>query len=60
MPTEWVIETSNLTKYYGKFCAIDHISATVTQSEILGFLGPNGAGKTTIVQSKALREMAHE
>ena len=41
------IQVENLTKYYEKFLAVDHISFTVKQGEIFGFLGPNGAGKTT-------------
>lgn len=40
-------EVENLTKYYDKFLAVDHINFTVKQGEIFGFLGPNGAGKTT-------------
>ena len=41
------IEVENLTKYYDKFLAVDHINFAVEQGEIFGFLGPNGAGKTT-------------
>jgi len=41
------IEVENLTKYYDKFLAVDHINFTVKRGEIFGFLGPNGAGKTT-------------
>lgn len=41
------IEVKNLTKYYDKFLAVDHINFAVEQGEIFGFLGPNGAGKTT-------------
>lgn len=41
------IEVENLTKYYDKFLAVNHINFTVKQGEIFGFLGPNGAGKTT-------------
>jgi len=41
------IEVKNLTKYYGKFLAVDHIDFSVGKGEIFGFLGPNGAGKTT-------------
>lgn len=42
-----MIKIENLTKYYGDFCAVDHISFEINKGEILGFLGPNGAGKTT-------------
>lgn len=42
-----MIEVKNLTKVYGHHKAVDNISFTVNDGEILGFLGPNGAGKTT-------------
>ena len=42
-----MIEVKNLTKYYGDKHAVDGISFSVKQGEILGFLGPNGAGKST-------------
>ena len=42
-----MIEVKNLTKRYGQHVALDNISFTVEEGEILGFLGPNGAGKTT-------------
>ncbi|MBQ4312789.1 MAG: ATP-binding cassette domain-containing protein [Clostridia bacterium] len=42
-----MIEVSHLTKKYGSLCAVDDISFTAREGEILGFLGPNGAGKTT-------------
>ncbi len=42
-----MIEIQNLTKKFGKITAIDDISFTVNEGEVLGFLGPNGAGKTT-------------
>jgi len=47
MSLESAIEVSNLTKYYGDLCAVDHIDFKVKKGEIFGFLGPNGAGKTT-------------
>ncbi len=42
---EKAIETVNLTKYYGSFLAVDHISFEVKRGEIFGFLGPNGQEK---------------
>jgi len=42
-----LIEIKNLTKKYGSFVAVNNVSFTVNDGEILGFLGPNGAGKTT-------------
>ena len=42
-----MIEVSHLTKKYGPLLAVDDISFTAHEGEILGFLGPNGAGKTT-------------
>lgn len=41
------ISVSNLTKMFGDFTAVDHISFDVDAGEVFGFLGPNGAGKTT-------------
>lgn len=44
------IEVKNLTKRFGKFTAVDHISFSVKKGEIFGFLGPNGAGKSTTIR----------
>ena len=44
------IVVSNLTKIYGKQKAIDNISFTANDNEIIGFLGPNGAGKSTTMK----------
>jgi ABC-2 type transport system ATP-binding protein len=44
------IEVENLTRYFGKFCAVDHINFEVKSGEIFGFLGANGAGKTTTIR----------
>ncbi|HBT84641.1 MAG TPA: ABC transporter [Porphyromonadaceae bacterium] len=45
-----VIDVSNLTKMFGNFTAVDHITFDVEEGEIFGFLGANGAGKTTAMQ----------
>lgn len=42
-----MIEVRNLTKHYGSKRAVNDLSFTVNDGEILGFLGPNGAGKST-------------
>ena len=42
-----MIEVNNVTKKYGKFVAVDNISFTINEGEIVGLLGPNGAGKST-------------
>lgn len=44
------IHVEGLTKYYGDFLAVDHVSFDVGRGELFGFLGPNGAGKTTTVR----------
>lgn len=45
-----VISVHDLTKKFGNFTAVDHISFQVTPGEIFGFLGANGAGKTTAMR----------
>lgn len=44
-----MIETSRLTKVYGKTKAVDNVSLKIEEGQIFGFLGPNGAGKTTTI-----------
>jgi len=46
-----VIETSKLTKYYGKSRGIIDVDMTVAEGEIYGFIGPNGAGKSTTIRT---------
>lgn len=47
---EDVIFAEKLTKQFGNFTAVDHISFSVKRGEIFGFLGANGAGKTTAMR----------
>ena len=45
-----VVEVNNLIKRFGKVTAVDGISFSVSDGEIVGLLGPNGAGKTTTIK----------
>ena len=44
------VEVTGLTKRFGSFVAVDHVSFDVPDGEIFGYLGPNGAGKTTLIR----------
>jgi ABC-2 type transport system ATP-binding protein len=48
--TEIILETENLTKYYGSRLALDHLDSKIPKGCICGFLGRNGAGKTTAIK----------
>jgi ABC-2 type transport system ATP-binding protein len=48
-----VIRTEGLTKQFGDFVAVDRVTLTVPEGEVLALLGPNGAGKTTTVRMLA-------
>src|SRR6267142_2952810 len=50
MAAETMIQCDNLTKRFGHFTAVDHVSFSVAKGSIFGFLGPNGSGKTTVIR----------
>ena len=45
-----MISVESLTKHYGGFTAVDHVSFTAATGRVTGFLGPNGAGKSTTMR----------
>jgi len=67
--SETVVEVQNVTRCYGKLCAVQDLSLVVEKGESFGFLGPNGAGKTTTIKmltgfikpdSGTIRIMGHD
>ena len=49
-PNEKAIEARELTRRFGSFTAVDHVTFDVAAGEVFGFLGANGAGKTTAIR----------
>jgi ABC-2 type transport system ATP-binding protein len=45
-----VVDVRALTRRFGEFTAVDHLSFTVPRNEVFGLIGPNGAGKTTTIK----------
>ena len=50
MSRENAVEVHQLTRHFGDFIAVNHISFDIPKGEIFGLLGPNGAGKTTTIR----------
>jgi ABC-2 type transport system ATP-binding protein len=48
--TENVVVAEGLTKRFGEFTAVDQVSFTIHQGDVVGYLGPNGSGKTTTIR----------
>jgi ABC-2 type transport system ATP-binding protein len=46
----FVVETSGLTKRFGRRVAVDEVDLRVPRGSAFGYLGPNGAGKTTLIR----------
>ncbi|MFZ5596533.1 MAG: ABC transporter ATP-binding protein [Bacillota bacterium] len=47
---EYVVSTSNLTRKFGSFTAVNNLNINIRPGEIYGFLGPNGSGKSTTIR----------
>ena len=45
-----VIQIENLTRRFGEFVAVDHVTFQINAGEVVGYLGPNGSGKTTTIR----------
>ena len=48
--SDYTITVRDLTKKFGRFIAVDHVTFNVNRGEVYGWLGPNGAGKTTTIR----------
>jgi ABC-2 type transport system ATP-binding protein len=50
MTNDFAVTVKDLTRIFGTFVAVDHISLSVAKGKVFGFLGPNGAGKSTTIR----------
>ena len=51
LTTMAILQTENLTKYYGKIKGIEDVNIAIEEGEVFGFIGPNGAGKSTLIRT---------
>ena len=52
----WAVETTDLTRTFGSFTAVDSVSLKIRPGGIYGFLGPNGSGKSTTIRMLPIRQ----
>src|SRR5438876_10421353 len=50
MSKNYIVQTINLTKRYGKLVALNNLHLNIEEGECFGYIGPNGAGKTTTIR----------
>lgn len=48
--SETIVRVEGLTRYFGDFLAVDHVTFNIDAGEVVGYLGPNGSGKTTTIR----------
>ena len=48
--TDYAVQTNGLTRRFGSFVAVDHVTLKIPKGQLYGFLGLNGAGKTTTIR----------
>ena len=45
-----MVKAEQIVKYFGRFCALDHVDLHVPKGAVYGLVGPNGAGKSTMIR----------
>lgn len=45
-----MVRAENVVKYFGRFCALDHVNLHIPKGAVYGLIGPNGAGKSTVIR----------